>query len=90
MIIRSAFGYRGKRIVFCRPFSELDRNFNDENYAYFLERVPGTDSGLFEINVLKDERNGNLKEDGYVGIYENEDDVMPASLLKARIGFLYL
>lgn len=90
MIIQATFDYSGKHFVFCRPFSELDRNYNDEEFAYFLERVPGTDCGLFEINVFKDVLNGNLKEDGYVGIYENGDEVMPANILKARIGFWYL
>lgn len=89
MIVQAAFNYCGKRFDFCRPVSELDRNYDDEGYAYFLERIPGTDNGLFEVNVLKDKSNGKLREDGYVGIYKDKNEVMPARLLKARIGFWY-
>ena len=64
----------------------LDRNYDDEGYAYFLESMPNTEDGLFEINILKaNEDGGNLIEDGYVSVYSSSDQVMPVDIVDAVI-----
>ena len=31
------FGFEGKKYQFCRSLNELDRNYDDEGYAYLLD-----------------------------------------------------
>lgn len=89
MIIRVVFDYNGKHFEYNRPFVELDRNYSDENYAYMLERIPNTDYGLFELNILKENSNSELQETGYVAVYLNEDTASADYLIEANVSFWY-
>ena len=50
--IQATFDYEGTMYQYTCPYNELDRNYDDENYAYFLKSIPNTECGLFEINIL--------------------------------------
>ncbi len=81
------FTFEGKLYTLTCPYKVLDRNYDDESYAYFLKRIPKTRFGLFEINILKDEVSGAMLEQGYVSVYPDMDDVMPDRLVDAKIMF---
>lgn len=86
MNIQASFIFDKIPYVFSRPIDSLDRNYDDEGYAYFLESMPNTEDGLFEINILKaNEDGGNLIEDGYVSVYSSSDQVMPVDIVDAVI-----
>jgi hypothetical protein len=90
MIIKASFNYKGKHFDYMRPVVELDRNYEDEEFAYFLERIPNSEFGLFEINIMKEHSNGNLKENGYVSVYLDEANVMPDNIVASMISFWYI
>ena len=90
MIIKASFNYNGQHFDYMRPVEELDRNYEDEEFAYFLERIPNSGYGLFEINIMKEHCNGNLKEKGYVSVYSDEVNVMPESIVAPMVSFWYL
>lgn len=52
--IQAEFIYNGVNYQYTCLYNQLDRNYDDENYAYFLKNIPNTECGLFEINILKD------------------------------------
>ena len=85
MTIQADFIINGVPYSYKRPYSLLDRNYKDEGYAYFLERIPNTNYGLFEINIFKDEYSDRLLNDGYVAIYSCTEQVNPESVLDASI-----
>ncbi len=86
MNIQASFIFDKIPYFFSRPIYSLDRNYDDEGYAYFLESMPNTEDGLFEINILKaNEDGGNLIEDGYVSVYSSSDQVMPVDIVDAVI-----
>lgn len=86
MSIQASFIFDKVPFIFSRPIDSLDRNYDDEGYAYFLEAIPNTEDGLFEINVLKDDEDGgNLIEDGYVSVYLSSDQVMPDDIVDSVI-----
>ena len=89
MIVQATFDYCSKHFDFCRPVLKLDRNFDDEDYAYFLEEIPNLYWALFEINIIKDADNHLLKNDGYVSVYLNADDTSPDEIVSASIRFWY-
>ena len=82
------FTFGDKSYKFSCPFNQLDRNYEDESYAYFLHRIPETRYGLFEMNILKDYEGGHLQEHGYVSVYSNMDNVKPDKLIDAHIKFM--
>lgn len=90
MTVRATFEYRGKHYDFSRPLPEFDRNYDDENYAYFLEKIPDMEWALFEINILKDVKTRLLKNDGYVSVYLNADNTNYDNIVDASIKFLEL
>ena len=90
MIIKASFDYNGKHFDYIRPVVELDRNYEDEEFAYFLERIPNSGYGLFEINIIKEHCNGKLKEKGYVSVYLDDTNVMPDNIVASMISFWYI
>ena len=36
------FVYEGLNYKYVCPYNKLDRNYDDEGYAYFLEKIPNT------------------------------------------------
>ena len=86
--IQATFEYEGTRYQFTCPYNELNRNYDDESYAYFLERIPNTECGLFEINILKDKETELMVEDGYVAIYSAPEQAAPDTLIDVSIAFV--
>ena len=86
--IRATFEYNGVNYKYTCPYNELDRNYDDENYAYFLKSIPNTECGLFEINILKNKETELMVEDGYVAIYSAPEQAAPDTLIDASIAFV--
>lgn len=92
MMISAKFEFEGKVFNYYRSDKELDRNYTDEPYAYFLERIPNTEEGLFEINILKKEENINtmcsLTNNGYTAIYISTEQICPDIIVSTQIEFI--
>lgn len=86
--IQAIFEYDGANYKYTCPYNELDRNYDDENYAYFLKDIPNTECGLFEINILKDKETELMVEDGYVAIYSAPEQAAPDTIIDASIAFV--
>ena len=86
--IQATFEYNGVNYKYTYPYNELDRNYDDENYAYFLKDIPNTECGLFEINILKDKETELMIEDGYVAIYSAPEQAAPDTLIDVSIAFV--
>ena len=86
--IQAEFIYEGVNYKYTCPYNELDRNYDDEHYAYFLKDIPNTECGLFEINILKDKETELMVEDGYVAIYSAPEQVAPDTLIDVSIAFV--
>ena len=86
--IQATFEYEGTRYKFTCPYNELDRNYDDESYAYFLERIPDTECGLFEINIIKEEEQNLMIEDGYVAIYSSLEQGFTDEIIESSITFV--
>lgn len=84
MIIEVVFDFENHTYKLSRPYKELDRNYSDESYAYFIEERFDTENGFFEVNLLKDETN-KIIEEGYVAAYDNIDQTSPDILINAII-----
>lgn len=67
------FEYKGKKYRYKCPFRKLDRNYPDEEYAYFLRKRKELDYGFFEVNILKNPTTMQLICKGYVAVYDNLD-----------------
>lgn len=89
MTIEAVFDFENHTYKFSRSYQELDRNYSDESYVYFIEERPNTEAGFFEINILKDEENNKMIEKGYVAIYDNTDQTCPNELINANIKITY-
>lgn len=90
MTIKANFTFGDDSYTFSRSLVSLDRNYDDESYAYFIEPIPDTNNGIFEINILKDRENsGELIEKGYASIYSGSDQVMPDLIVDTVIKFDY-
>ena len=86
--IQATFEYDGANYKYTCPYNELDRNYDDESYAYFLKSIPNTECGLFEINILKDKETELMIEDGYVAIYSAPEQASPNTLIDVSIAFV--
>jgi hypothetical protein len=86
--IQATFDYEGTKFQYTCPYSQLDRNYDDETYAYFLKDIPNAECGLFEINILKDKETELMVEDGYVAIYSAPEQAAPDTLIDASIAFV--
>ena len=82
------FVYNGVNYKYTCPYNQLDRNYDAENYAYFLKSIPNTECGLFEINILKDKETELMIEDGYVAIYSAPEQAAPNTLIDVSIAFV--
>ena len=88
MDIRVKFDYQDKAYEFVRSEAYLDRNYSDEPYALFFEKVREDSDMYFEVNVRKThEVNGILIPEGYVAVYENWDASDPIETIEAIITF---
>ncbi|MCQ2319594.1 MAG: hypothetical protein MJZ90_11870 [Bacteroidales bacterium] len=88
MNITAIFNFENKIYKFSRLFEELDRNYDDESYAYFIEEWPNTENGIFEINLFKNNNlEGKIIEKGYVAVYDSTDKACPDELVNANIKF---
>jgi hypothetical protein len=86
--IQAEFIYEGVNYKYTCPYNELDRNYDDEHYAYFLKDIPNTECGLFEINILKDKETELMIKDGYVAIYSAPEQAAPDTLIDVSIAFV--
>ena len=86
--IKATFEYEGTRYQYTCPYNELDRNYDDEHYAYFLKEIPNTECGLFEINIQKEEKKDLLIERGYVAIYSAPEQAAPDTIIDTSITFV--
>lgn len=86
--IHAEFIYNGVNYKYTCPYNELDRNYDDENYAYFLKSIPNTECGLFEINILKDKETELMIKDGYVAIYSAPEQAAPDTLIDVSIALV--
>lgn len=86
MIIQAIFDYKGQHHVFSRSIDNLDRNYDDEEYAYFLEPFNNEES-MYEINILKNDE-GEIIEDGYTALYNNIDSVAPDEIINTSFRFV--
>ncbi len=89
MIIETIFDFENHTYRLSCSYKELDRNYSDESYAYFIEERTNTDNGFFEINLLKDETTNKIIEEGYVAVYDNTDQTCPNVLIDANIKFIF-
>lgn len=85
MTVEVVFNFENHTYKLSRPFKELDRNYSDESYAYFIEERSDTENGFFEVNLLKDETTNKIIEDGYVAVYDNIDQTSTDILINAII-----
>ena len=86
--VQAEFSYNGVNYKYTCPYNELDRNYDDEHYAYFLKDIPNTQCGLFEINILKDKETELMIKDGYVAIYSAPEQAAPDTLIDVSIAFV--
>ena len=86
--IQAEFIYEGVNYKYTCPYNELDRNYDDENYAYFLKDIPNAECGLFEINILKDKETELMIKKGYVAIYSAPGQAAPDTLIDVSIAFV--
>ena len=86
--VQATFEYNGVNYKYTCPYNELNRNYDDENYAYFLKDIPNTECGLFEINIQKEEKKDLLIEKGYVAIYSAPEQAAPDTIIDASITFV--
>lgn len=86
--IQATFDYEGAKYQYTCPYNELDRNYDDEYYAYFLKDIPNTECGLFEINIQKDKETELMIENGYVAIYSAPEQAAPNTLIDVSIAFV--
>ena len=86
--IQAEFIYNGVNYKYTCPYNELDRNYDDENYAYFLKDIPNAECGLFEINILRDKETELMIKDGYVAIYSAPEQTAPNTIIEASIAFV--
>ena len=86
--IQAEFIYNGVNYKYTCPYNELDRNYDDEHYAYFLKDIPNTECGLFEINILKEKETELMIKDGYVAIYSAPEQAAPDTIIDASIAFV--
>ena len=86
--IQAIFEYNGVNYKYTCPYNELDRNYDDEHYAYFLKNIPNTECGLFEINILEDKETELMIENGYVAIYSAPEQANPNTIIEASIAFV--
>jgi len=86
--IQAIFEYNGVNYKYTCPYNELDRNYDDEHYAYFLKNIPNTECGLFEINILEDKETELMIKEGYVAIYSAPEQAAPDTLIDALIAFV--
>lgn len=72
MIVYTEFKYGGKTYNFTLDTERLDRNYNDEPYAYWV--VVEKNIRFFEVNILKTaEVDGDFTNKGYVKCYDSID-----------------
>lgn len=88
MNIIATFNFENRTYRFSRSYKDLDRNYMDEDYAYFFENRPNSTDGYFEINILKNSTNGNLIEEGYVSVYDDTEQILPDEIIEANIEFI--
>lgn len=71
MVLKTTAKFSRETYEFLLDTNKLDRNYNDEPYAYWIvERG----NWVFEINILKtQEVDGNLTNEGYVKRYIDID-----------------
>ena len=86
--IQATFEYNGVNYQYTCPYNQLDRNYDDEHYAYFLKNIPNTECGLFEINIQKDKEKELMVENGYVAIYSAPEQAVPDTIIDASIAFV--
>mgnify|MGYP003503783913 FL=1 len=86
--VQAEFSYNGVNYKYTCPYNELDRNYDDEHYAYFLKDIPNTQCGLFEINILKDKETKLMIKEGYVAIYSAPEQAAPDTLIDVSIAFV--
>ena len=86
--IQATFEYEGVNYKYTCPYNELDRNYDDEHYAYFLKDIPNTECGLFEINIQKEKETELMIENGYVAIYSAPEQAAPDTIIYASIAFV--
>ena len=83
MIINAEFKWNGQDIHLTCDEDKLDRNYDDEETAYFIQfLVVGADSGrFFEVNIERNMDTGELTEKGYVTYYLSLDDSRPHKII---------
>lgn len=86
--VQAEFSYNGVNYKYTCPYNELDRNYDDEHYAYFLKDIPNTQCGLFEINILKDKETKLMIKEGYIAIYSAPEQAAPDTLIDVSIAFV--
>lgn len=86
--IQATFDYEGTKFQYTCPYNQLDRNYDDEHYAYFLKDIPNTECGLFEINILKDKETELMIEEGFVATYSAPEQAAPDTLIDVSIAFV--
>ena len=85
-LITTTFEYKGQKFVEDCMTNKLDRNYEDEGYAYFLrEKNINDQKVLFEINIIK---NGKyLTMNGYVNVFLSSEDNEPTDIIKCQVSF---
>lgn len=86
--VQAEFSYNGVNYKYTCPYNELDRNYDNEHYAYFLKDIPNTQCGLFEINILKDKETKLMIKEGYIAIYSAPEQAAPDTLIDVSIAFV--
>lgn len=71
MEYKAHFMYLGEEYHFTLDTQKFDRNYDDENYAYWIVKKNGH---YFEINVWKKDDCGELSNEGKVYAYKNQGD----------------
>lgn len=79
MIINADFKWNGHDEHLTCDENQLDRNYDDEETAYFIKGL--FNGRFFEVNIVRDMDTGELKEEGYVAYYLSTDDCSPHKII---------
>ncbi len=85
--ISAKFDWKGKHYSYKCKYEKLDRNYEDESYAYFLKTIPIIQWSMIQINVNLDD-DLNLTNEGSVWFYNDKYDSLPRYSLSISIDIL--
>lgn len=72
MILTTTFTAFGKSILLVADTDKIDRNYNDESYAYWVVEDQEDPEKVYEVNIWKE--NGEFTTSGMVYAFANREN----------------